>query len=429
MFENGQYKIFKPKQLLSCDDLIMLRELDMLKLSNARKEVAHLDLKAEVSLKVKWLEQCCNYESDYEDFPPACHAGLFSTRFSVFDCFLSLEDHEHRAYMGGIAVQLLERGHPDSSFMVFNFKQGGDTRTHVSSHILSSQYNIKVMDYPIQYQGCPILPLEMIHHVLKSSESWLSLAGQQNVLLMHCEKGEWPALVFVLVAFLLNGRHFIGEQKTLEMMYKHAPRELLRLSTPLNPQPSQLRYLRYVTSGSLGFDLPPAETPLDLDYIVLKFLPLFGEKGCRPVIRIYGQDLSSTTANRSSTLLFTSSETIEQACYYQLEECELVKIDIRQRVQGDVVVECVHLNHDKEEMIFRVMFHTTFVQSSVLILSRDEVDVMWDARDQLPKNFTVEVCSSDVDEEFFEVEEIFSIAVEGQDDPLPKESEVVTSNG
>ncbi|XP_076926975.1 uncharacterized protein LOC143590356 [Bidens hawaiensis] len=68
-FENGEYKNFKPKQLLLCDDLVMLRELDVLKLANARKELAHLELEAEVSSKVKWLEECSNYESDYEDFP------------------------------------------------------------------------------------------------------------------------------------------------------------------------------------------------------------------------------------------------------------------------------------------------------------------------------------------------------------------------
>ncbi|XP_076897852.1 uncharacterized protein LOC143551267 [Bidens hawaiensis] len=66
---NGQYKNLKPKILLSCDDLILLKELDMLKLSNARKEIAHLELEGEMSLKVKWLAECANYESDFDDFP------------------------------------------------------------------------------------------------------------------------------------------------------------------------------------------------------------------------------------------------------------------------------------------------------------------------------------------------------------------------
>ncbi|XP_076904248.1 uncharacterized protein LOC143559609 [Bidens hawaiensis] len=63
------YKNLNPKQLSSCDDLFLLRELDMLKLSNHIKEVAHVELEREVGLKVKWLDECANYESDYDGNP------------------------------------------------------------------------------------------------------------------------------------------------------------------------------------------------------------------------------------------------------------------------------------------------------------------------------------------------------------------------
>lgn len=78
---------------------------------------------------------------------------------------------------------------------------------------------------------------------------------------------------------------------------------------------------------------------------------------------------------------------------YLQEECILVKMDIHCRVQGDVVLECIHLNEDlvREEMIFRVMFHTAFVQANILMLNRDEIDVLWDGKDQFPKDFRAEV--------------------------------------
>ncbi|KAF5758439.1 putative protein kinase RLK-Pelle-CrRLK1L-1 family [Helianthus annuus] len=338
-----------------------------------------------------------------------------SERVYVFDCCFStdvLEEDEYKVYMGGIVAELQDY-YPDSSFMVFNFREG-DRRTRISD--ILSQYDMTIMQYPRQYGGCPVLPLEMIHHFLRSSESWLSLADQQNVLLMHCEMGAWPVLAFMLAALLLFRKEYSGEQKTLEMVYKQAPREL-RLLTPFNPQPSQLRYLQYISRRNLGSDWSPSDTPLTLDHIKLKSLPLFGEKGCRPVIRIYGQDSSSTTANKGSKLLFTSSKTEEQDRYYQSEECELVEIDIHHCVQGDVVLECAHLDHVSQERIFRVMFHTTFVRNGVLILNHDEVDIIWDARDLIPKNFRAEVCFSNVDElpsmittheEYFEVEELFS---------------------
>ncbi|XAR50015.1 hypothetical protein NMG60_11004219 [Bertholletia excelsa] len=348
-----------------------------------------------------------------------------SERVYVFDCCFStdvLDEDEYKMYMGGIVAQLQDH-YPDASFMVFNFREG-PKRSQISD--ILSQYDMTVMDYPRQYEGCPLLPLEMIHHFLRSGESWLSLAGQQNVLLMHCERGGWPVLAFMLAGLLLYRKQYTGEQKTLEMIYKQAPRELLHVLSPLNPQPSQLRYLQYISRRNLGFDWPPSSTPLTLDCIILRVLPLFdGGKGCRPVIHVYGQD-PSTTATRSSKLLFSTPK-------QRNEECELVKIDIHCRVQGDIVVECIHVHDDleREEMMFRVMFHTAFIRSKVLMLNRDEVDVLWEAKDQFPKEFRAEVLFSDADvvpstittevvsddetdsesaspEEFFEVEEIFS---------------------
>lgn len=363
-----------------------------------------------------------------------------SERVYVFDCCFStdvLDEDEYKTYMGGIVAQLQDH-YADASFMVFNFREG-DRRSQISD--ILSQYDMTVMDYPRQYEGCPLLPLEMIHHFLRSSESWLSLEGQQNVLLMHCERGGWPVLAFMLAGLLLYRKQYTGELKTLEMVYKQAPRELLHLLSPLNPQPSQLRYLQYISRKNFGSEWLPSDTPFALDCIKLSFPPLFdGGRGCRPVLRVYGQDPASTTSNRSSKLLFSTLKTKKHARFYQQEECSMVKIDIHCRVQGDVVLECVHLEDDlvREEMMFRVMFHTTFIRSNVLMLMRDDVDVLWDAKDQFPRGFKAEVLFSDPNavpsvvteevpsedengtegaspEEFFEVEEIFSNAVDGQD--------------
>lgn len=75
------------------------------------------------------------------------------------------------------------------------------------------------------------------------------------------------------------------------------------------------------------------------------------------------------------------------------EECILVKLDIQCRVQGDVVLECIHLHDDfvSEEMVFRIMFHTAFVRANILMIHRDEMDILWDAKEQFPKEFKAEV--------------------------------------
>lgn len=70
-----------------------------------------------------------------------------------------------------------------------------------------------------------------------------------------------------------------------------------------------------------------------------------------------------------------------------------MKIDIHSHVQGDVVLECISLDEDmeRESMMFRVMFNTAFIRSNILILNCDEIDILWNAKDQFPKDFRVEV--------------------------------------
>ncbi|CAN0896034.1 Formin-like protein 20 [Linum grandiflorum] len=294
-----------------------------------------------------------------------------------------MEEEQYKLYLGGIVAQLKDH-YPDSSFMVLNFREG-DTQSQISD-ILN---DMTVMDYPCQHQGCPLLPLKMVRRLLRSSESWLSLDGKQNVLLMHCERGGWPVLAFMLAAFLLYKRQYSGEHKTLEMVYNQSPRELLPSLSALNPYPSQLRYLQYIKRRKFGVDRPP----LILDCLMLRAIPLFeGGKGCRPIVRVYGQD-PSNQANRTSKLLCS---TIRQ---HVQEECMLVKVDVRCRVQGDVVIQCVHLDEDlqHEQMMFRVMFHTAFVRGNALMLSRDDIDIVWDAKNQFSQDFRAEVLFADAD--------------------------------
>ena len=260
------------------------------------------------------------------------HNGFTCTlsfAFVVFDCCFStdvLGEDEYKSYMGGIIAQLQDY-YQDASYMVFNFGEG-EKRSQVSD--LLSGYDMTVMDYPREYEGCPLLPLEMIHHFLRSSGSWLSLEGQQNVLLMHCEKGGWPLLAFMLAGLLLYRKQYTGEQKTLEMVYKQAPKELLHLLCPINPQPSQLRYLQYISQRNLGCNWPPLDSPLALDCIVLRHLPLFGGgRGCRPVVRVYGQDPASATAGRSSKLLFSTSKNTKHARFYTQVNLKSQNLDVK----------------------------------------------------------------------------------------------------
>ncbi|XP_050272271.1 formin-like protein 13 isoform X3 [Quercus robur] len=315
-------------------------------------------------------------------------------RVYVFDCCFTTDawsEDSYKEYIGGIAGQL--RDHlPDSQFLVFHFREG-----HANSEItdILSEYDMTIMDYPRHFEGCPVLTIEVIHHFLKSSESWLASG---NVLLMHCERGGWPVLAFMLAALLIYRKLHSGEQKTLDMVYKQAPRELLQLMSPLNPIPSQLRYLQYVSRRNVAFEWPPLDRALTLDCVMLRLIPNFGgQGGCRPIFRVYGQD-PFLVADKTPKALYAPKGSKSVRAYKQAE-CELVKIDINCHIQGDVVVECVCLNDDmeREEMMFRVTFNTAFIRSNILIVNRDEIDILWNAKDQFPKDFRAEILFSEMD--------------------------------
>lgn len=74
-------------------------------------------------------------------------------------------------------------------------------------------------------------------------------------------------------------------------------------------------------------------------------------------------------------------------------DCGVIKIDIQCLVQGDVVLECAHVDVDSERevMMFRVMFSTAFIRSNILMLNSDNLDILWDSKERFPKGFHAEV--------------------------------------
>lgn len=238
--------------------------------------------------------------------------------FIVFDsCFSTktMEEEVFKSYIDGIISQLQDH-FPEASFMVFNFRQG-EGKSLISS--LLSLHNITTKDYPYQFSGCPLLPLDTICKFLIMSEAWLTTDGSsQNIMLMHCESGGWPLLAFMLASLLLYRRQYTGEQRTLEMVYKQGPRELLGLLSPLNPTSSHLRYLQYVGKLTSGLEQQSqVQNLFTLDCLILRTVPNFDRKdGCRPIVRVYGQD-SSGFVDKHSQMLFSTSKTKKYVKHYK----------------------------------------------------------------------------------------------------------------
>ncbi|MFQ6659569.1 hypothetical protein Gotur_028420, partial [Gossypium turneri] len=319
----------------------------------------------------------------------------FVERVYVFDsCFSTevLPDGMYQVYLHEIVTELHEE-FPESSFLAFNFREGEKPSDFAE---ILCQYDVTVLDYPRQYEGCPLLPLSLIQHFLRVCESWLSLGNHQNVVLLHCERGGWPLLAFLLASFLIFKKLHSGERKTLEIVHREAPKGFLQLLSPLNPFPSQLRYLQYVARRNIAPEWPPPERALSLDCIILRAIPSFdAQNGCRPIIRIFGRNLHNRDG-LSTQMLFSMSKKRKMLRHYRQADCDVIKIDIQCSVQGDVVLECVHLDLDpeREVMMFRVMFNTAFIRSNILMLNSENLDILWDSKERFPKGFRAEVENS-----------------------------------
>ncbi|XP_076905051.1 formin-like protein 18 [Bidens hawaiensis] len=322
-------------------------------------------------------------------------------RIYVFDCCFSpgAWEQDYKAYTDNIISQYNET-YPESSIMILDFREG-EKESRIAS--ILADYDITIMDYPRRYEGCPLLSMEVIHHFLKSTESWLSVA-QQNILIMHSELGGWPVLAFMVAALSIYKKNFTLETKALEMVYKQTPSDFLPEMTPLNPLPSQLRYLFYVSKRTADSDWPVADKALTLDCVIMRTVPDFdGKGGCCPVFRIYGRD-PLLHVDRTPKLLFSTPRRRKNIRYYNQADNELVKIDITCHIQGDVVLECISLHDDtKEKIMYRTMFNTSFIKSNILVLSRDEIDIYWDAKDQFHKDFRAELLFSEMDPSAFMV--------------------------
>ncbi|CAO2160799.1 unnamed protein product [Urochloa humidicola] len=315
----------------------------------------------------------------------------FIDRIYVFDsCFSTevLPQGMYPVYLNEILTELHEE-HVESSFLAINFRDG-DKRSQFAD--ILREYNIPVIDYPRHFEGCPVLPLSLIQHFLRVCEHWLSRGHNKDIILLHCERGTWPLLAFLLSCLLIYKKLHGAEHKTLDIIYREAPKGFLQLFSALNPMPSQLRYMQYVARRNISPEWPPMERALSLDCLILRAIPSFdSDNGCRPLVRIFGRNLLGKNASMANMIFSMPKK--KSLRHYRQEDCDVIKIDIQCLVQGDIVLECVHLDLDpeKEVMMFRIMFNTAFIRSNVLMLNSDDVDILWGSKERYPRNFRAEV--------------------------------------
>lgn len=48
---------------------------------------------------------------------------------------------------------------------------------------------------------------------------------------------------------------------------------------------------------------------------------------------------------------------------------------------------------EQEQLMLRLMFNTAFIRSNIIMLDWNDIDMLWDAKDQFSKDFRAEVDS------------------------------------
>ncbi|GKB97241.1 formin-like protein 6, partial [Tanacetum coccineum] len=240
------------------------------------------------------------------------------------------EQGDYKAYLGDIISQYKE-SYPEYQFIIFNFREG-EKETNLSSALSKYLDHILVIEYPREFEGCPFLSMEVITHFVKSGDNWLS-ASQQHIILMLSEVGGWPVLAFMVAALLLHRKSYTIENKALKVVHKQVPSDLLLKMVAMNPIPSRLRYLQYVSRRNGDTEWPPPEKALTLNCVIMRMIPDFNGKGsCYPVFRIYGRD-PLLHVDRSPKLLFSTPRKRKNIRYYNQAEkmdttASLVPVDL-----------------------------------------------------------------------------------------------------
>nr|XP_015629547.1 formin-like protein 6 [Oryza sativa Japonica Group] len=235
---------------------------------------------------------------------------------------------------------------------------------------------------------------------------------------MRCDRGARPALALAMASLLVYMEEEPAPPElvtttTLAAVYGRAPVALLLAAgSALDPRPSHLRYLQYVARlrGMTTRHGPPTPSPLlVLDCLILRPVPDFdGNGGCRPVVRVHGRrdaaaDYDGDRADDASPKILFSTPRIKQHFrQYNQAKSAVVKVNIECQVRGDVVIECGHVgentDEEEEEAMFRIMFNTCFLESNMMVLTLDDIDLPWNCRrERFQEDFKIEVFFSEVD--------------------------------
>jgi hypothetical protein len=161
-------------------------------------------------------------------------------------------------------------------------------------------------------------------------------------------------------------------------MIMNAFRKVSKLSKhPVELLPSQLRYLKYIQE--LVERPAPNSRRLRIKKIIVDGIPRIEKDGTvRPYLQVF----------QNSDLVYASHDRDSPPQVFGESDLSFV-FDLNLVVEEDVLIRCRHLGKNNTFTIFRVMFHTAFVENEVFRFTRQEIDGAFvDSR--FPEMFTLD---------------------------------------
>jgi hypothetical protein len=234
-----------------------------------------------------------------------------------------------------------------------------------------SLFNDQVLEY--KFPGHPAPPLGMLFKICTSIESWLD-ADERNVAVIHCltGKGRTAALAACVLTWI---GEFAAPMEALQYVAERRKTTVDNLTIP-----SQQRYVQYFANMLDG--VKPRSEPLLLRRVIINSIPIFGDNcgsensaGCCPYIQIFkcgrliatavpaGSEMSGTDRGHGLQLKWINSS----------EGSVSFVVDVA--MQGDLLLRCRHADASGVRVsMFRAAFHTGYVPSGVLRLTKAQLD-------------------------------------------------------
>lgn len=271
-----------------------------------------------------------------------------------------------------IVAAYLKRRH-EGKFMIWNISEEGYDY---------SKFADQVLEY--KFPGHPSPPLGLLFKICTSVESWLD-ADEKNVAVIHCltGKGRTAALVACVMTWI---GEFASPMEALQYIADRRKITVDHLTIP-----SQRRYIQYFSNMLDG--VKPRSEPLLLRRVIINCIPVFGSDseheggnlGCCPYVQLFknGKLIATAAAQGDSPAgAHAEGESTESGDGHGKMQLRWIKtsdgsasFNVDCPVQGDILLRCRHVARSGVRVsMFRTGFHTGYVPSGVLRLTKAQLD-------------------------------------------------------